>query len=548
MSAGASGAFALLLATGARPALAASAAPVVKALSTIQGGLPGAPDGPSEGGSEVLIDGANLSECSLIGPGGEGLSTLAPRGCQDVLVHFGSEPGLVLEAMGEGIVVFSPAHAPGTVDVTVTTPAGTSAVNTADRFTYTGEAQPLDGGPVPVVSEVAPREGPAAGFGEVQVKGQHLLGEGASTCVSCAGVVVRFGSVAVPVLEGSQGELGVVFPPQQAAGPVDVTVTTLAGTSAPVEGARFDYLAPPLTPAAPATSPAPSATPGPPSATISSPASGGHYAAGQVVRTSFACSEAIGGPGLSSRTDSGGASAPHGRLETAKLGRHTYVVSAHSKDGLTGYAVVFYTVQASRVRIASARARVRGGRARIVLACAHVAASASCRGTLTLLGRTKQRARARKRAATGTRTLVLARARYALPAGARRTVSLRLTKAALKLLGHARGRRLSVRASATVSGGDGASRAIVLERGSVGPARAPLTNHLATSRPLQSVSPCVARRQGGRAAGRGEHAARGRWGSPAQFRRLAPRSLDHNGGFDRITSRISTRPCSTGPP
>lgn len=82
-----------------------------------------------------------------------------------------------------------------------------------------------------------------------------------------------------------------------------------------------------------------------PQASITAPTSGGTYAVGQSVPTSFSCSEGNGGPGISSCTDATGASSP-GHLDTSTAGAHAYTVTATSGDGQTATASISYVVAA----------------------------------------------------------------------------------------------------------------------------------------------------------------------------------------------------------
>jgi len=118
---------------------------------------------------------------------------------------------------------------PGTVDITVTTPAGASAATIADQFTYVAPALPAVTGVSP------PASGPAAGGTSVIITGTGLAG---ATGVSFGGAAATTFTV------DSSTQITVTSPP--GTGTVDITVTTSAGTSAATGTAadQFTYISP----------------------------------------------------------------------------------------------------------------------------------------------------------------------------------------------------------------------------------------------------------------------------------------------------------------
>ncbi|PWD51788.1 hypothetical protein C8046_15180 [Serinibacter arcticus] len=158
--------------------------------------------GPVAGGTSVTVTGEDFTPDAFVAVDG------VPVDAADVTVVSETE-----------LTYVSPAHPAGAVDVTVTTPGGTSAPLT---FTY------LD---APTLSTLDPDSGPVAGGTTVTVSGAGFV---AGAFVTVDGVPVDAADVTVV----SETELTYVSPAHPA-GAVDVTVTTPGGTSAPL---TFTYL------------------------------------------------------------------------------------------------------------------------------------------------------------------------------------------------------------------------------------------------------------------------------------------------------------------
>ena len=160
--------------------------------------------GPRNGGTTVTITGAHLT-------GTTGVS-------------FGGVPALNVTVVNDSTVTaLAPAHAAGGVDVTVTTPVGTSAVVAGDRYTFLQ--------PAPTITGVSPGTGPAAGGTLIAISGNDLDG---ATVVTVGGVPATSFSVDSPT------RISAVVP-AEAAGTVDVAVTTSGGTSVHTAADQYTY-------------------------------------------------------------------------------------------------------------------------------------------------------------------------------------------------------------------------------------------------------------------------------------------------------------------
>jgi virginiamycin B lyase len=210
----------------------------------------------------------------------------------------------------------------------------------------------------------------------------------------------------------------------------------------------------------------------PPSASIAAPTSGHVYTQGELVTAKFACTEGAYGSGLASCDDSNAtatAGGGSGHLSTTALGAHTYTVSAVSKDGQSMSTAIAYTVvRPPKATVQTSRAAVAAATVKLRLSCFGPQPSIACSGTLSLTIQAKRLVRKRVhghlRTVTVSTTVVLAHKSYTVAHGKQRTVVLQLDEAGLQMLEHAAGRVLHVRASVTVTAGQGTSRSISLER------------------------------------------------------------------------------------
>jgi hypothetical protein len=136
-------------------------------------------------------------------------------------VNFGANVAVFNVDSDTQITATSPAGLK-TVDVTVTTPAGTSAATPADQFTYTTLG-------VPSVTSVSPGAGSSAGGDLVTITGIGFTGA----------TDVTFGPVSASFSVDMDTQITATSP--AGTGSVDIVVTTPSGVSAINAGDQFLY-------------------------------------------------------------------------------------------------------------------------------------------------------------------------------------------------------------------------------------------------------------------------------------------------------------------
>jgi len=159
--------------------------------------------GPSSGGTTVTLSGNTFTGATS--------------------VRFGSTQASSFTVDSSSSITATVPPGAGTVDVTVTTPSGTSPTGTFDRFTYQVP---------PTVAKLSSKSGPAAGGTSVTITGSEFTGASS----------VSFGQASASSYTVNSASSITAIAPPSIGGSVDVRVTNTAGTSAASSKDHFKYL------------------------------------------------------------------------------------------------------------------------------------------------------------------------------------------------------------------------------------------------------------------------------------------------------------------
>ncbi len=160
------------------------------------------------------------------GPAGTNVTVKGTNLTGATAVYFGSVSAVSYTvSSAKSLVAVSPAQSAGPVDVTVSTPNGTSAASSKDLFSVT---------PTVTVTGVSPGEGPTSGGSEVTVTGSGFV-------TGSTGTAFKFGAKVKSVTCTTTTSCTVITP-KHAAGTVDVTATVDKVTSAKSPADRYNYL------------------------------------------------------------------------------------------------------------------------------------------------------------------------------------------------------------------------------------------------------------------------------------------------------------------
>ena len=164
------------------------------------------------GGSATVVTGASPASGSTAG--GTSVTIAGSNFTGATGVTFGGIPATnVTVVSANQITCIAPPHAAGTVDIVVTTPAGSG--------TATGGYTYIPPGSGPSISGLSPTSGPTAGGGTLTITGTGFTG---------ASSVTFGGTAASGLVVGSETQVTCIIP-ARAAGVVEVVVTTSAGSA-----------------------------------------------------------------------------------------------------------------------------------------------------------------------------------------------------------------------------------------------------------------------------------------------------------------------------
>src|SRR5262249_11289363 len=134
--------------------------------------------GSTAGGTTVTVTGTNFTGATGVFFGGVAATTFTVNS-------------------STSISATAPPHGSGVGDITVSTPSGSSMVQTPDHFTYTAAA-------VPAVTSISPTSGSTAGGTTVTITGSAFTGA----------IGVSFGTLAASFTVNSDTSITATSPPQ----------------------------------------------------------------------------------------------------------------------------------------------------------------------------------------------------------------------------------------------------------------------------------------------------------------------------------------------
>jgi hypothetical protein len=324
---------------------------------------------------------------------GENLVTITGTGLAEATkVEFGTTGATIEEDTATTIKVKAPVHAAGIVDVTVTTPGGTSATSAASKYTYVA---------APVVTSISPTKGPAAGGTPVEITGINLSGA----------TKVEFGATTInsPFEQNTATKIKFKSPP--CTGIVDVRVITIGGTSAVVPADQFTCVGS-------HTLTVTTAGTGSGSVTCNGVACASSYEEGTVVTIAAAAASGSKFDGWSGAGCSGTGNC------VVTINADTAVTATFTLETCATNPALCPpppSPPAGTLKV-QGTASYAGGKASLKGSCS--AGTAACTGSITLKAKVKQGKK--------TKTVVIGKASYNVSSGATKTISVKITNGAAK--------------------------------------------------------------------------------------------------------------------